>query len=392
MAATATPTRIPLWRNVRALRIAGQILFVIVVFVVLQQMYLNAEFQLSQRGRELSFNFLDQRAGFGIKEHLIAYSRNSDVFQAFMVGVTNALYLAFVGIVLCTILGIVIGIGRLSPNWLLRRITQVYVEVFRNVPVLVQVIFWWSAVFLAIPTIDQSLSLFDIAFASNRAIAVPAIRANDRFMAWVLSTLVAAVVASVVWLWRTRVNERTGAPSHRAKSAALTAIGLSAAAYLILGQPFRVEIPEPQRFGYQGGINFSPEFAAGLFGLLIYTAAFIAEIVRGSILAVPKGQKEAGESLGLSAGQQLRYVILPQAMRIAIPPVTNQYLNLWKNTSVLFAVAFPEIINVTQTIINQGGNELQVFSLGVLAYLLVSLALSFLMNLLNRSVAYRGER
>jgi general L-amino acid transport system permease protein len=392
MASTPAPARIPLWRNVKVVRIAGQILFLIVVFVLLQQMYLNAEFQLAQRGRELGFDFLGQRAGFGIKEHLIAYSRNSDVFRAFMVGVTNALYLAFLGIALCTILGIVVGIGRLSPNWLLRKITQVYVEIFRNVPVLVQVIFWWSAVFLAIPTIDQSLSFFDLAFASNRAIAVPAVRGADGFGAWFLVTLGGAALAAGVWVWRSRVNDRTGAPSHRAKAAALTFVALSASAYVALGRPFGFQIPEPQRFGYDGGIQFSPEFGAGLFGLLIYTAAFIAEIVRGSILAVSKGQKEAAESLGLSPGQQLRFVILPQAMRIAIPPVTNQYLNLWKNTSVLFAVAFPEIINVTQTIINQGGNELQVFGLGVLAYLLISLTLSFLMNALNRSVAYRGQR
>ena len=389
---SVAPSSTPIWRNVRFLRIAGQVVFVIAVLVVLQQMFLNAQFQLDQRGRELDFDFLGQRSGFAIKEHLVAYSRNSDLFQSFLVGFTNALYLAVVGIVACTLLGLVIGVGRLSPNWLVRKITQTYVEIFRNVPVLVQVIFWYTAVFLAIPTIDESISLFDVAYFSNRAVAVPAIRGNEGFGLWMLCGLAAAAIAAIVWIWRTRVNERTGRPSHRMKLALLTFFVLIGLAYLLIGEPFRFEVPEPQRFGFEGGIRFSPEFAAGLFGLVIYTAAFVAEIVRGSILAVPRGQKEAAESLGLSPGQQLRFVVLPQAMRIAIPPTTNQYLNLWKNTSVLFAVAFPEVINVTQTMINQSGNELQIFTLAVLAYLVTSLVLSFFMNMINRSVAYRGAR
>lgn len=385
-------TRIPVWRNVKYLRAAGQVLFVIVVGIALQQMYLNAEFELERRGRELTYKFLEQRAGFGIKEHLISYSRNSDQLRALMVAFTNALYLAVLGIIGCTILGVIIGIGRLSPNWLLRRITQVYVEVFRNIPVLVQVIFWWSAVFLAIPRIAESLSFFDIAFASNRAVAVPAIRGNDDFGAWMGFVGVGLLLGAVLWVWRTRVNERTGRPSYRTTTFLATVAASGLVGYFVLGEPFGFQVPEPNRFGYRGGIQFSPEFAAGLFGLLVYTAAFIAEIVRGSILAVPRGQKEAAESLGLSPGQQLRYVVLPQAMRIAIPSVTNQYLNLWKNTSVVFAVAFPELINVSQTLINQSGNELQVFSLIVLIYLVTSLVLSLLMNILNRSVAYRGTR
>lgn len=385
-------TRIPVWRNVKYLRAAGQIVFVIVVGVALQQMYLNADFELERRGRELSYNFLEQRAGFGIKEHLISYGRNSDQLRALMVAFTNALYLAVLGIIGCTILGVIIGIGRLSPNWLLRRITQVYVEVFRNVPVLVQVIFWWTAVFLAIPRIAESLSFFDIAFASNRAVAVPAIRGNDDFGAWAGFVGVGLLLGAVLWVWRTRVNERTGRPSYRTTTFLATVAAAGLVGYFVLGEPFAFQVPQPERFGYRGGIKFSPEFAAGLFGLLVYTAAFIAEIVRGSILAVPRGQKEAAESLGLSPGQQLRYVVLPQAMRIAIPSVTNQYLNLWKNTSVVFAVAFPELINVSQTLINQSGNELQVFSLVVLIYLGTSLVLSLVMNIFNRSVAYRGTR
>jgi general L-amino acid transport system permease protein len=392
MSQATSHTRPPLWRDLRVLRVVGQIVFMIVVVVTLQQMYLNADFQLRSRGRELGFDFLDQRAGFGIKEHLITYSPNANQLRAFLVGFSNSLYLGILGIIGCTVLGVVIGVGRLSPNWLLRKITQFYVEIFRNIPALVQVIFWWSAVFLAIPTIDEALSFFDVAYVSNRAVAIPAVRGDAGFGVWIACTLGALAVAAVVWILRSRYNDRTGQPSYRTSLFLLTFLTISTVVFFVLGGPFHFEAPVPQRFNFAGGIHFSPEFAAGLFGLTIYTAAFVAEIVRGSIMAVSKGQKEAAGSLGLSPRQQLRFVVLPQAMRIALPPITNQYLNLWKNTSILFAIAYPELINVTQTMINQAGNELQIFGMLVLGYLFISLVISGLMNMLNRSVAYKGAR
>jgi general L-amino acid transport system permease protein len=373
------------------LRIAGQIAFTVAIAVVLREMFLNASFALAERGRDLSYSYLDNRAGFNIKETVLNYSANQPFYRAFLAGATNAILVAVVGIILATIVGLFLGVARLSPNWLLRRIAQVYVEVFRNTPLLVQVIFWYVAVILAVPTIDKSLSLFGLAFVSNRGAAIPAVRPDDGFGIWVL--IVAAGIAGgvIAWRWRTRVNEATGVPHHRGPIAAGVVVVVAVVGYLALLGPFTIETPEVGEFSYSGGLQMSPEFAGILVALVIYTAAFIGEIVRGSILAVSKGQKEAAEALGLKPGQQLRLVVLPQAMRIAIPPINNQYLNLWKNTSLAFAIGYPENINISTTMINQAGHELETFGLVVITYLTVSLIVSAIMNFMNRLVALKGS-
>jgi general L-amino acid transport system permease protein len=373
------------------LRIAGQIAFTVAIAIVLREMFLNASFALAERGRDLSYSYLDNRAGFNIKETVLNYSANQPFYRAFLAGATNAILVAVVGIILATIVGLFLGVARLSPNWLLRRIAQVYVEVFRNTPLLVQVIFWYVAVILAVPTIDKSLSLFGLAFVSNRGAAIPAVRPDDGFGIWVL--IVAAGIAGgvIAWRWRTRVNEATGVPHHRGPIAAGVVVVVAVVGYLALLGPFTIETPEVGEFSYSGGLQMSPEFAGILVALVIYTAAFIGEIVRGSILAVSKGQKEAAEALGLKPGQQLRLVVLPQAMRIAIPPINNQYLNLWKNTSLAFAIGYPENINISTTMINQAGHELETFGLVVITYLTVSLIVSAIMNFMNRLVALKGS-
>jgi general L-amino acid transport system permease protein len=373
------------------LRIAGQIAFTVAIAIVLREMFLNASFALAERGRDLSYSYLDNRAGFNIKETVLNYSANQPFYRAFLAGATNAILVAVVGIILATIVGLFLGVARLSPNWLLRRIAQVYVEVFRNTPLLVQVIFWYVAVILAVPTIDKSLSLFGLAFVSNRGAAIPAVRPDDGFGIWVL--IVAAGIAGgvIAWRWRTRVNEATGVPHHRGPIAAGVVVVVAVVGYLVLLGPFTIETPEEGEFSYSGGLQMSPEFAGILVALVIYTAAFIGEIVRGSILAVSKGQKEAAEALGLKPGQQLRLVVLPQAMRIAIPPINNQYLNLWKNTSLAFAIGYPENINISTTMINQAGHELETFGLVVITYLTVSLIVSAIMNFMNRLVALKGS-
>lgn len=373
------------------LRIAGQIAFTVAIAIVLREMFLNASFALAERGRDLSYSYLDNRAGFNIKETVLNYSANQPFYRAFLAGATNAILVAVVGIILATIVGLFLGVARLSPNWLLRRIAQVYVEVFRNTPLLVQVIFWYVAVILAVPTIDKSLSLFGLAFVSNRGAAIPAVRPDDGFGIWVL--IVAAGIAGgvIAWRWRTRVNEATGVPHHRGPIAAGVVVVVAVVGYLALLGPFTIETPEVGEFSYSGGLQMSPEFAGILVALVIYTAAFIGEIVRGSLLAVSKGQKEAAEALGLKPGQQLRLVVLPQAMRIAIPPINNQYLNLWKNTSLAFAIGYPENINISTTMINQAGHELETFGLVVITYLTVSLIVSAIMNFMNRLVALKGS-
>ena len=388
--AATRATRPPLWRDVRVLRVAGQVLFVAIVVLVARELYLNATFTVESRGRTLSYSYLQNRAGFGIKESVLNYSANQPFYRAFIVAATNAMLVAFVGIILATILGLFIGIARLSNNWLVRKIAQVYVEVFRNIPALVQIVFWYTAVILTIPRIQESLSVFNVAFVSNRGAAIPAVRGGDDFGLWWLIVAVGIVVAAFMWRRRTHVYETTGEPSYRW----LWAIGVVVASvvlgYFVLGDALTFEVPELAERSYIGGLQMSPEFAGILLGLTIYTAAFIGEIVRGSILAVSKGQKEAAQALGLKPGQQLRLVILPQALRTAVPSVTNQYLNLWKNTSLAFIIGFPEIVNVTTTMTNQAQHELENFSLLVGTYLAVSLLISAVMNVFNRLVALRG--
>ena len=390
--ALAAPTKSSLWRDVRFLRIVGQIAFVIVVVMIAREMYLNATFQLGERGGELTWEFLDSRAGFSIKESVIDYSQNSTFLKAFWVGATNAMLVAAVGIVLTTLLGLILGIARLSPNWLLRKVTQVYVEVIRNTPALVQIVFWYVAVILPLRTITESLSLFDFVFLSNRAAAVPTLKGGGDLGVWWLFAAAALIAAVFVWRWRMKVYDDTGAPHYRILWSAGTFLAIAWTAYVLLGNAFTVEAPRLGPHNYEGGIQVSAEFAAILIGLVVYTAAFIAEIVRGSILAVSKGQKEAGEALGLRPGQQLRFVVLPQALRIALPSITNQYLNFWKNTSLAFLIGYPEIINVTTTMINQAGHALEVFVLVVAVYLSVSLLISLVMNGFNRIVALKGAR
>lgn len=383
-----------MWRDVRVLRVAGQVLFVLIVIFVAREMYLNVTFQLDQRGEELSYDFLDNRAGFNIKESVISYSANNNYLRAIQVAATNAVTVTLVGIVLATLLGLIVGVARLSPNWLVRKIAQVYVEFFRNTPALVQIIFWWAGVFLLIPRIEQSISLFGVGFVSNRGAAIPAIRGGADKGAWGIFLLVGLIVAVVLWRQRTKLNESTGQPSYRFVIAIGAFLGFAVAGYLILGDAFFFEVPEIGAEGrnYAGGLQVSPEFAGILVGLVIYTAAFIGEIVRGSILAVSKGQKEAAAALGLKAGQQLRLVVLPQAMRIAIPPINNQYLNFWKNTSLAFVIGYPEIVNISTTTINQVGHELEVFAFVVGMYLVGSLVISLVMNIVNRAVAFKGVR
>jgi general L-amino acid transport system permease protein len=372
------------------LRIVGQAAFIALLFVILREMYLNVAFQLNQRGTDLSLDFLDSRAGFAIKESIFNYGSNQPFLRAFLVGATNSMVVAGVGIVLTTLLGVAIGVGRLSPNWLVRRITQVYVEVIRNTPALVQVVFWYVAVILAIPQIEESLSVGDVAFISNRGLAVPAVRGGEGFGLWWLLVFGGIAAGLAARAWRTRVHERSGRPHFRTLVLLGIVIGVSVLGYVFVDDAFGIDVPQLGERSYSGGLQVSPEFAGILIALVVYTAAFIGEIVRGSILAVSRGQKDAAQALGLTSGQQLRLVVLPQAMRTAIPPITNQYLNLWKNTSLAFAIGYPELINISTTMINQAGHELQVFSLVVLTYLVTSLVISLAMNGLNRLVALRG--
>jgi general L-amino acid transport system permease protein len=391
MATDITTARAPLWRNVRFLRILGQAVFVLLLVIVAREAFLNLEYGVEQQNLDLSFDFLQQRAGFAIKEG-IGYSPNESFASAFRVGVVNTIRVALVGIVLATVLGLVMGVARLSSNWLMRRIAQVYVEIVRNTPVLVQIIFWYVAVILALPVIGGGLSLWDLVFVSNRGTAVAWFRLMDGTGMWGLFLLAGLAVGALVLRWRTRVDERTGRPAPRVLWAMGAFLVVAAIGFWVSGSPVAADVPEVGRFGYEGGLQVSPEYTALLLGLVIYTGAFITEIVRGSIQSVPKGQKEAAEALGLTPRQQLRLVVLPQALRVAIPPLNSQYLNLLKNSSLALAIGYPEIVSVSNTIINQAARATQMLLLVMATYLVMSLSISAVMNALNRAVTRRGQR
>jgi general L-amino acid transport system permease protein len=297
-AAVAGRARPPFWRNIRVLRALGQALFVLVIVYVFREMFLNLQFGLDRQGQSLNFDFLQQRAGFAIKEG-ISFSPNQTFVRALQVGLVNTLRVAVFGIILASVLGLVMGVARLSTNWLVRKIAQVYVEAVRNTPLAVQLVFWFVAVILALPAIQGGFSLWGVAFLSNRGSAVPWFRANDSFGLWAVFLLVGLVAAFFVRRWRARVNERTGEPARGFLWTGGLFLAIAALGYFVAGDPLRIDVPQFLVRTYEGGAQLSPEYTALLLGLVIYTGAFIAEIVRGSILAVSKGQKEAGEALSL---------------------------------------------------------------------------------------------
>ena len=390
-AVAVAPGRPPFWRDVRILRILGQVLVVVAVFLIGQQIYLNLQFGVKQQAIDLSWGFLNSQAGFDIKEGL-DYSRADSVARAFTVAGFNTIRVAGVGIVLASLFGLVIGVARLSKNWLVRKIAQAYVDLFRNTPVLVVILFVYFGFVLQLPRIDEGGSVFGVAFVSQRGTAIPWPRTDAGVGAWGVCLLAALVVAWLVRRWRTRINETTGKPHYRFLWSGGVFLAIAVGSYFVIGSPMKMDVPKVDGLRFVGGVEMTGEFFALLMGLVLYTSSFIGEIIRGSILAVEKGQKEAGEALGLTPFQQLRFVVLPQAMRIAIPPINSQYLNLTKNSSLGLAVAFPEMVSVGTTIINQEGRVTQVVVLWMLFYLTLSLSISTVMNAINRVVAYRGVR
>ncbi len=395
-----------LWRNVRVQRFAWQAAFAVLVIAIGYVLIDNLVSELGQLDLELfpfvqftggfpfvdvTQDFLKQRAGFNIGETSFGfdYSANDSYLRVYQAGLLNTVKVAVVGIFLATILGVVAGVARLSSNWLVSRVAMVYVETFRNVPLLVQLIFWFTAVVLQLPKISESLDIFGVVFISNRAVAVPwADRSGGEFGLWLLLLVVAVVVAAAIRALRSGREDRTGRPSHPWWWAFGAFTLIAVVAFFVTGTPLDFDRPQLAERSYVGGLEISPEFTALLIGLVLYTGTFIAEVVRGSILAIPKGQTEAAAAVGLNAFQRLRYVILPQAMRIMIPPLTNQYLNLTKNSSLAVAVAFPDLFQVSRVSINQTGQAVPIIALVMVTYLAMSLIISLIMNTLNSRLGW----
>jgi len=348
----------------------------------------NTAQNLAAQNKTTGFDFLTKTAGFDISFSLFHWDRTSFYWEAFLVGLTNTLLVAVIGIVLATMLGFTLGIARLSSNWIIARIATVYIETIRNVPLLLQLFFWYFAVLKAMPVVRNSLELpFDI-FINQRGLFVPKPLPDEQFNFVLIAFVVAIVLAIVVRTWAKRRLEQTGQRFPVTLAVVGILIGLPAVVWFVAGAEVPFDPPVLQRFNFSGGVELPPEFVALVFGLVIYTAAFIAETVRAGIQAVNKGQTEAAQSLGLKEGDRLRLVIVPQAMRVIVPPLTSQYLNLTKNSSLGAAIGYPELVNVfAGTALNQTGRAIEIIAMTMAVYLTFSLLTSAIMNWYNARVA-----
>ena len=379
--------RIPLWRDERFLRILGQVIFLVLLAALLGYFANNMLTNLRQQGLALGFDFLQTTSGFDIGEHAIPYDRSSTYLRAFTVGLINTALVSLLGIALATLLGVFFGVGQLSGNLLVRWLARAYIEILRNIPLLVLLIFLYSAVFIQFPRVKEALILPGPTYLTNRGIAIPWGVPTETFNAY-LSILGLGVLAGIgVSLALTWYGRRTG-------RAPLSIVwgGLAFCAVAVVGwialptEPLSPSLPAVQGLRLAGGFQLSPEFMTLLTGLAIYTSAFIADVVRAGIQAVPRGQVEAAKSVGLTAFQILRLVIFPQALRVIIPPLTSQYLNLTKNSSLAVAIGYPELFHVSGTVLNQSGRAVEVIAIIMSVYLSISLLTSALMNLYNRRI------
>jgi general L-amino acid transport system permease protein len=334
------------------------------------------------------FDFLGRTSGFDVSQSLIEYSNLSTYGRAFWVGLLNTLLVAVLGTIAATVLGFVIGIGRLSSNWLIAKLAAAYVEIVRNVPLLLQLFFWYFAVLKNLPSPRQSYALPGGAFFNVRGLYLPAPVLQPGFGRVVVALAVGALATLALYWWARRRQALTGQRFPVFWGALALLLGLPLAAFLAAGSPLGLDFPELRGFNFQGGIAVLPELIALLLGLAIYTASFIAEIVRAGILGVPRGQTEAAQALGLSRGQTLRLVVIPQAARIVIPPLTSQYLNLTKNSSLAVAIGYPDFVSVfTGTVLNQTGQAVEVILITMGVFLTISLLTSLFMNWFNRRMA-----
>lgn len=372
----------PLWRDLRIIRIALQVAFIAAVAGLILWLFNNLVTNLSRQGIRSDFAFLEQRAGFTILG--TDFSSSEPISQALLTGLGNTLRVAIVGILLALLLGIVVGVARLSSNWLIRRAASAYVEVLRNVPPLVLIFFFYFAVITQLPTVDNAITPLDLMVLSNRGLFLPWYELAPASQVFLAMTGVGILGAVAVGIWRTRRFDATGQPHHRIAYGFAVIVVVSALAWLALDRPVGLTVPSLDGRIVDGGTEILPEYAALLVALVLYTSSFIAEIVRGSIQAVPRGQTEAGDALGLSWFVRLRHVVLPQALRIATPATGNEFLNLQKNVSLGVVIAYPELLRIARQAIGNGQPAPQLIFIALLGYLTISLVISAIVNIANR--------
>ena len=339
------------------------------------------------RGLSLSYGFMDTASGFPLPESVLPYDAARPFGYAFLIGILHTLKVSLVGIVLATLLGTITALARLSTNWLVNKIASVYIEIIRNVPLAVQLFFWYFAVFLRLPLVKESIELPGPIFFSQRGLYMVWARPTSTFGAWMIFVIAGAALAVVLYRVLSSYQLRTGRTTYPIATALIVLIVLPVVGwFLVGGSPLARTTPVLGKFNFSGGLNLTPEFTALLVGLVIYTGAFIAEVVRAGILAVSRGQFEAARAIGLPPMLVLRLVVLPQALRVIIPPLISQYLNLTKNSSLAILIGYPDLFFVGRTTINQAGRAVPVFALVMVSYLLMSLVTSAIMNIYNRRI------
>jgi len=381
---------VPLWRDDRVIKGVVQVVSAIIVVGFLYFFITNVLSAAEDRNLALGFDFLREAAGFPIGESIfIQYEPSMSFGQAFATGLLNTLKVSLIGVVFATIVGIIVGVARLSTNWLISSIASVYIEIVRNVPLLVLLFFIFFGVFQRLPSVQNSLAIGNFIFLNQRGVYMAWFLSTSSTVTWSIILAAAIILAMITFVILGSYQLRTGRSTYPGWVALGILIGLPLIGWFILPeQPLNVELPVLGTFNFTGGTTLTTQFTALLLGLIIYTGAFIAEIVRAGIQAVSKGQVEAARSIGLKPLQALRLVIFPQALRVVIPPLISQYLNLTKNSSLAIAIGYPDLFAVGRIMINQAGRAVPVFVMIMGTYLLISLTYSVILNLYNRRISF----
>jgi general L-amino acid transport system permease protein len=383
----ATPGKVPFWLDPKKRGILFQILTLLAVALLTYYLVSNTVTNLRRQGIATGFGFLHKEASFEIGEAVIPYSAADTYARALLVGALNTIKVAFIGILLTILLGTIIGVSRLSSNWLISKLASVYIEVMQDIPILLQLFFWYAIFYETLPSVREAICPGAGIYLCNRGVAFTIPEANPAHKWMLLALLLACVTSYIFRRWAKKRQEKTGLyfPVFRVSMAII--IGLPLIIWLALGAPMKLNAPKLMGFNFVGGLTVSPEFMAVLLGLVLYTSAFVAEVVRAGIQSVGKGQREAAMSLGLRPTLVLNLVILPQALRVIVPPLTSQMLNLTKNSSLAVAIGYPDFVSVANTTINQTGQSIEGVALIMAVYLTFSLSTSAFMNWYNKRVA-----
>jgi general L-amino acid transport system permease protein len=384
---TTAPEKIPFFRDPSKLAIFYQILTVVGVGLLSYYLINNTLANLERQSISTGFGFFEKEAAFEIGESLIEYSAADSYGRALAVGFLNTLIVSFIGIILTVILGTFLGVARLSSNWLVSKLSAAYIEFFQNIPILLQLFFWYAFFYEILPSPRQALNPIEGVFLCNRGLIFGIPESHSAFLYSAIAFLVALIVVFFMKKWAAKRQAATGLIFPIFKVSIAILLGIPLLVWFVSGAPTDMNVPALKGFNFKGGVTISPEFTALLLGLVLYTAAFVAEVVRAGIQSVSKGQSEAAMSIGLKPGHVLNLVILPQALRVIVPPLTSQLLNLTKNSSLAVAIGYPDFVSVAGTTINQTGQAIEGVALIMMVYLIFSLSTSAYMNWYNKKIA-----